>query len=226
MDSSETESYTSDKMISNTQQDPTLDELFSQLSEELHKTESSSTTAEQKDNFKSIEASIRNLPKLESNFGKTQPQAKQKSSGGKSAFVVKIHDPVAAASTAASTRKQAQETSGSQWFNMSRPEMTSSIKRDLQIIKQRQALDPKRHYKKDKWQIPKFFQMGTIVEGNTGYSNNRLSKRQQGTNLVEELLHDDTTKKYFKRKYHEIQQQKTSGKKSHYKKVKNDRKKY
>lgn len=104
-------------------------------------------------------------------------------------------------------------------------QLTPSIKRDLQIIKQRQALDPKRHYKKEKWQVPKFFQMGTIIESNTGYFN-KLTKKQQGTNLVEELLHDDNTKKYFKRKYHEIQQQKTSGKKSHYKKVKSDRKKF
>lgn len=61
---------------------------------------------------------------------------------------------------------------------MSRPELTSSIKRDLQIIKQRQALDPKRHYKKEKWQIPKYFQMGTIVEGNTGYYN-KLTKNKR-----------------------------------------------
>ncbi|CCG25488.1 35S rRNA processing protein [Candida orthopsilosis Co 90-125] len=203
MDSSETESYASDK-ISNTQ-DSSLDELFSQLSEELHK-------ETPKEDFKSIEASIRKLPKLESNFGNV-PQNKAK--------VVRIHDPVAAAAT---TKKQ-DDTSGSGWFNMSRPELTSSIKRDLQIIKQRQALDPKRHYKKEKWQIPKYFQMGTIVEGNTGYYN-KLTKKQKGTNLVEELLHDDNTKKYFKRKYHEIQQQKTSGKKSHYKKVRSDRKKF
>ena len=52
---------------------------------------------------------------------------------------------------------------------MKQPEMTPEIKRDLQIIKQRSALDPKRHYKKDKWEIPKFFQMGTIIEGNTEF---------------------------------------------------------
>ncbi|KAI5961311.1 fcf2 [Candida margitis] len=206
MDSSETESYSSDKMTNNSQ-DATLNELFAQLSEELHK-ETHPTQ-----DFKSIEASIKKLPKLQSNF-ENPPQSKDK--------VVRIHDPVTAATT---VKKQDDETSGSKWFNMSRPELTSTIKRDLQIIKQRQALDPKRHYKKEKWQIPKYFQMGTIIEGNTGYYN-KLTKKQQGTNLVEELLHDDATKKYFKRKYHEIQQQKTSGKKSHYKKVKNDRKKF
>jgi len=216
MDSSETESYSSDKIANNTQ-DTTLDELLSQLLEELHK---DPTTHSKNDDFKSIEASIKKLPKLESNFGKA-PNTETR----KDYKVARIHDPVSSAAASATSKNKQGETSGTKWFNMSRPELTPSIKRDLQIIKQRQALDPKRHYKKEKWQVPKFFQMGTIIESNTGYFN-KLTKKQQGTNLVEELLHDDNTKKYFKRKYHEIQQQKTSGKKSHYKKVKSDRKKF
>ncbi|KAI5968938.1 fcf2 [Candida theae] len=223
MDSSETESYTSDKVSSHSQHDATLDELFGQLSEELHKETSQKTAHEKQDDFKSIEASIRKLPKLESNFGNVPSTTS--SSNSKATKVVKIHDPVASAAASLKAKSTQTETSGSKWFNMSRPELTPAITRDLQIIKQRQALDPKRHYKKEKWDTPKFFQMGTIIEGNTGYYN-QLSRKQRGTNLVEELLHDDTTKKYFKRKYHEIQQAKTSGGKSHYKKVKNDRKRH
>lgn len=133
---------------------------------------------------------------------------------------IRIHDPVIP------PKKKTTETSDERWFNMKQPEMTPEIKRDLQIIKQRSALDPKRHYKKDKWEIPKFFQMGTIIEGNTEFYSSRLKRKERGKTMVEELLHDDTTKKYFKRKYHEIQQTKTSGRKGFYKKVKNARKKY
>ena len=68
--------------------------------------------------------------------------------------------------------------------------------------------------------------MGTIIEGNTEFYSSRLKRKERGKTMVEELLHDDTTKKYFKRKYHEIQQTKTSGRKGFYKKVKNARKKY
>ena len=81
---------------------------------------------------------------------------------------------------------------------MKQPEMTPEIKRDLQIIKQRSALDPKRHYKKDKWEIPKYFQMGTIIEGNTEFYSARLKKKERGKTMVEELLNDDNTKNILK----------------------------
>ena len=90
---------------------------------------------------------------------------------------------------------------------MKQPEMTPEIKR-FTNHKAKKCFRPKRHYKKDKWEIPKFFQMGTIIEGNTEFYSSRLKRKERGKTMVEELLHDDTTKKYFKRKYHEIQQTK------------------
>ncbi|KGQ87043.1 hypothetical protein MEO_03197 [Candida albicans P94015] len=179
-----------------------LDDLFADLKKE------SRSLPTVKD-FKSIEKSIQSLPRINANL-ETALQKKP----------IRIHDPVIP------PKKKTTETSDERWFNMKQPEMTPEIKRDLQIIKQRSALDPKRHYKKDKWEIPKFFQMGTIIEGNTEFYSSRLKRKERGKTMVEELLHDDTTKKYFKRKYHEIQQTKTSGRKGFYKKVKNARKKY
>lgn len=160
------------------------------------------------EDYRSIEKSIRNLPKIKENL---VLKSKKES--------IKIYDPIV-------VPKKQTETTDARWFNMKQPEMTPEIKRDLQIIKQRSALDPKRHYKKDKWEIPKYFQMGTIIEGNTEFYSARLKKKERGKTMVEELLNDDNTKKYFKRKYHEIQETKTSGRKGHYKKVKNARKKY
>ena len=179
-----------------------LDDLFADLKKE------SRSLPTVKD-FKSIEKSIQSLPRINANL-ETALQKKP----------IRIRDPVIP------PKKKTTETSDERWFNMKQPEMTPEIKRDLQIIKQRSALDPKRHYKKDKWEIPKFFQMGTIIEGNTEFYSSRLKRKERGKTMVEELLHDDTTKKYFKRKYHEIQQTKTSGRKGFYKKVKNARKKY
>ena len=179
-----------------------LDDLFADLKKE------SRSLPTVKD-FKSIEKSIQSLPRINANL-ETALQKKP----------IRIHDPVIP------PKKKTTETSDERWFNMKQPEVTPEIKRDLQIIKQRSALDPKRHYKKDKWEIPKFFQMGTIIEGNTEFYSSRLKRKERGKTMVEELLHDDTTKKYFKRKYHEIQQTKTSGRKGFYKKVKNARKKY
>lgn len=200
IETSETESFSERGHVPD--DTASLDDLFADLKKETR----SVPTVE---DFKSIEKSIQSLPRINANL-ETALQKKP----------IRIHDPVIP------PKKKTTETSDERWFNMKQPEMTPEIKRDLQIIKQRSALDPKRHYKKDKWEIPKFFQMGTIIEGNTEFYSSRLKRKERGKTMVEELLHDDTTKKYFKRKYHEIQQTKTSGRKGFYKKVKNARKKY
>ncbi|RLP64451.1 hypothetical protein L150_03199 [Candida albicans Ca529L] len=200
IETSETESFSERTHVPD--DTASLDDLFADLKKETR----SVPTVE---DFKSIEKSIQSLPRINANL-ETALQKKP----------IRIHDPVIP------PKKKTTETSDERWFNMKQPEMTPEIKRDLQIIKQRSALDPKRHYKKDKWEIPKFFQMGTIIEGNTEFYSSRLKRKERGKTMVEELLHDDTTKKYFKRKYHEIQQTKTSGRKGFYKKVKNARKKY
>ena len=200
IETSETESFSERAHVPD--DTASLDDLFADLKKETR----SVPTVE---DLKSIEKSIQSLPRINANL----ETALQKTP-------IRIHDPVIP------PKKKTTETSDERLFNMKQPEMTPEIKRDLQIIKQRSALDPKRHYKKDKWEIPKFFQMGTIIEGNTEFYSSRLKRKERGKTMVEELLHDDTTKKYFKRKYHEIQQTKTSGRKGFYKKVKNARKKY
>ena len=200
IETSETESFSERAHVPD--DTASLDDLFADLKKETR----SVPTVE---DLKSIEKSIQSLPRINANL-ETALQKKP----------IRIHDPVIP------PKKKTTETSDERLFNMKQPEMTPEIKRDLQIIKQRSALDPKRHYKKDKWEIPKFFQMGTIIEGNTEFYSSRLKRKERGKTMVEELLHDDTTKKYFKRKYHEIQQTKTSGRKGFYKKVKNARKKY
>ncbi|RCK64712.1 rRNA-processing protein fcf2 [Candida viswanathii] len=140
------------------------------FSEKFHREEDST--------LPSIEKSIKNLPKIKENLA---PKPKKE--------VIKIHDPILVPK-----KKTTAETTDARWFNMKQPEMTPEIKRDLQIIKQRSALDPKRHYKKEKWEIPKYFQMGTIIEGNTEFYSARLTKKERGKTMVEELLHDDNTK--------------------------------
>lgn len=185
-----------------------LSELFNELKETTEKAGQTENT----DEFTKLKNRVDNLPKITSNLEKTL-QTKTKD-------VVKINDPIVI-----KQKKQEETDSGKEWFNMKQPELTDSIKRDMLIIKNRSALDPKRHYKKEKWEIPKFFHMGTIIEGNTEFYT-RLNKKQRGKNLVDEILHDDDSQKYFKRRYNEIQQQKVSGGKNHFKKVKSMRKKF
>lgn len=216
---STTESIASDT-TPNVYQEMSLDNLFNQLKQEHQNSNDQANQQDEPiDEFTKLKTRVENLPKIQ---GELKPNDSNMTKSANS-DIVKIHDPIV---IKAKKSKDEPEDSGSQWFHMKQPEMTDSIKRDIAIIKQRSALDPKRHYKKEKWNTPKYFQMGTIIEGNTEYYSSRMNKRDRGKTLADEILHDNDSQKYFKRKYTEIQAQKTSGGKKHYKNIKNMRKKY
>jgi hypothetical protein len=113
-------------------------------------------------------------------------------------------------------------TAGLNWYNLPRTNLTPELKRDLQLLRMRDVLDPKRHYKKEgsKPQVPEFSQVGTIIEGPTEFFSARLLNRDRKRTLVEEVLAGENASHRFKSKYDEIQAAKTSGKKAHYKKMK------
>lgn len=107
------------------------------------------------------------------------------------------------------TKESKAVETGAGWYNMASPELTQEIKTDLRILAHRNYLNPKRFYKKEeqKKKLPKHFQIGKIVSGAHEY-HNRLTKKQQSKNLVEELNNDSYTKNYLKRKFTEIQSSK------------------
>ena len=76
--------------------------------------------------------------------------------------------------------------------------------------------------KKDKSaaKVPEFSQVGTIIEGPTEYFNGRLSNKERKQTFVEEVLARERSDGRFRAKYNDIQAAKTSGKKAHFKKMK------
>ncbi|CZT05093.1 hypothetical protein WAI453_005420 [Rhynchosporium graminicola] len=135
-----------------------------------------------------------------------------------------VEDPITIKKRAEEDKKA---SAGADWFNMPRTNLTPELKRDLQLLRMRDVLDPKRHYKKDnkKQQIPEFSQVGTIIQGPTEYFSLRLMNKDRKRTLVEEVLAGEKSSGRFKSKYNEIQEAKTSGKKAHYKKLRDSRKK-
>ncbi|CZT46416.1 probable FCF2 Essential nucleolar protein involved in the early steps of 35S rRNA processing [Rhynchosporium secalis] len=135
-----------------------------------------------------------------------------------------VEDPITIKKRAEEDKKA---SAGADWFNMPRTNLTPELKRDLQLLRMRDVLDPKRHYKKDnkKQQIPEFSQVGTIIQGPTEYFSSRLMNKDRKRTLVEEVLAGEKSSGRFKSKYNEIQEAKTSGKKAHYKKLRDSRKK-
>ncbi|KAI6716379.1 hypothetical protein JHW43_001157 [Diplocarpon mali] len=123
--------------------------------------------------------------------------------------------------------QEKKATAGADWFNMPRTNLTPELKRDLQLLRMRDVLDPKRHYKKDnrKQQIPEYSQVGTVIQGPTEYFSSRLMKKDRTRTLVEEVLAGEKASGRFKSKYKDIQDAKMSGKKAHYRKLRDARKK-
>lgn len=118
-------------------------------------------------------------------------------------------------------------TAGSQWFNMPKTELTPELRRDLQLLKMRSVLDPKRHYKKDnsKNDVPAFSQVGTIIEGATEFYSSRVNKKDRKQTILEEVIAQEQDSGRFKRKYDDISKSKSSGKKAFYKALKAKRSK-
>ena len=56
--------------------------------------------------------------------------------------------------------KERDSTKGKGWYDMKAPELTEETRRDLEVLQMRNALDPKRFYKKnDREGLPKYFQV-------------------------------------------------------------------
>ncbi|XRM44546.1 dTDP-fucopyranose mutase [Aspergillus tubingensis] len=109
-------------------------------------------------------------------------------------------------------------TAGSAWFDLPKTELTTELKRDLQLLRMRSVLDPKRHYKKEggKARPPQYSQVGTIIEGPTEFFSSRIAKRDRKKTFVEEALAAEQRNKRFEAKYKDIQSLKQSGKRSYY----------
>ncbi|KAM0789939.1 hypothetical protein ACM66B_006779 [Microbotryomycetes sp. NB124-2] len=107
------------------------------------------------------------------------------------------------------------KTAGPQWFDMPATEVTPEVKREIQAMRLRNALDPKRFYKgssKQDKKMPEFFQMGHVIESNQSASTGSPSIARKRT-FVEELVDDEQSKAYAKKKTSEIMAKHMSGRK-------------
>ncbi|CAI9776164.1 unnamed protein product [Fraxinus pennsylvanica] len=106
-------------------------------------------------------------------------------------------------------KKQIKDTAGKNWFDMPAPVLTPELKKDLQLLKLRSAIDPKRHYKKGDSKsktLPKYFQVGTVIESAEDFYTGRLTKKERKATLADELLSDHKLGIYRKRKVREIEE--------------------
>lgn len=129
---------------------------------------------------------------------------------------VLAHGAVAARPTAApavitkahrkAARGAAPDTAGKGWFNLAAPEMTAQVKADLEVLKNRRALDPRRFYKgKEEAKSRKYFAIGTVQEGWAEGVPGRMTRKERQGSLLGEVAADARLAAYAKRKYGEHQ---------------------
>ncbi|KAK0551752.1 dTDP-fucopyranose mutase [Tilletia horrida] len=93
-----------------------------------------------------------------------------------------------------------------------RSKTSSEIAREVQAIRLRNALDPKRFYRGARGDralaLPEFAQIGTIVADELRPRQNLSRAERSSTrgSVVEELLRDDTARDYASRKFGELQE--------------------
>ncbi|KAK2835558.1 hypothetical protein Q5P01_016042 [Channa striata] len=108
-------------------------------------------------------------------------------------------------------RVETQKSTGDGWFNMKAPEISQELKGDLQVLKMRGSLDPKRFYKKnDRDGFPKYFQVGTVVDSAVDFYHSRIPKKERKRTMVEELLADAEFRHNNKKKFQHIMMEKAA----------------
>ena len=105
-------------------------------------------------------------------------------------------------------KKKAPDLSaGKQWFGMMSCEVTDEIKADLQVIRNRTYLNPKKFYKKADASLgSSHIQVGTVIEGSAEFYSSRLTNKERRTTLTQEIMADPEIASYAKRKFTTIQQ--------------------
>ncbi|PHH49529.1 rRNA-processing protein fcf2 [Ceratocystis fimbriata CBS 114723] len=114
------------------------------------------------------------------------------------------------------TKTEKKDTAGSGWFDLPKTNLTPELKRDLQLLRLRNALNPKVHYKKQSWrsQVPRYSHVGEVIAGPTDFFSSRITKKERRNTFAQEVLAVEKSTGKFKAKYGEIQKVKTSGRKA------------
>ncbi|KAL1458671.1 hypothetical protein WDU94_008801 [Cyamophila willieti] len=94
------------------------------------------------------------------------------------------------------------------WYDLPAPELTQQRKQDLEVLKMRSVLDTKHFYKKNDLKVlPKYFQVGQVIESPADFYHSRIPNKQRKKTLVDELLADAEFKNKCKRKFKTIVQE-------------------
>eukprot|EP01084_Bolivina_argentea_P008662 16206_1 len=93
------------------------------------------------------------------------------------------------------------DNAGRKWFNMNAGKLTPANKLHFLMLKYRHMLY--RDYKPSKVKedfVPKYFEMGTIIEGPTEFYSSRLTRKQRRSSWANEYMSNPSTKEWLEEK--------------------------
>jgi hypothetical protein len=103
-------------------------------------------------------------------------------------------------------RASVPDTAGKSWFGLPATAITDEVKRDLRVLRLRSTFDTKTFYKKfDTTKFPKYFHLGTVVEGAADFYGGRMAKRDRKSSLAEEVMADPALALSRKRRFDKLQ---------------------
>ncbi|VDB91862.1 unnamed protein product [Peniophora sp. CBMAI 1063] len=115
-------------------------------------------------------------------------------------------------------KEMREKTAGKDWFDLPAPRAVDlpRLYREVEALRMRNQLDPKRFYRKDEGEgkgikgLPKHFAIGQIIPTSTPFGGNAatdLPRAERKRTLVDELVDDAETARYAKRKFLDLQGQ-------------------
>ncbi|KAG2433496.1 hypothetical protein HYH02_012614 [Chlamydomonas schloesseri] len=92
------------------------------------------------------------------------------------------------------------------WYKLPQTKITDEVKTELRLLRLRGAYDPKRFYKSfDETKFPKHFQIGTVLDNPTEFYSSRLTARERGASITQEVLADPAIAAARKKRYTKLQ---------------------
>lgn len=206
-----------------------------ELKLEEDETAAQKLTVKKHDTFEEIENKLKKLPKMQNSFDKLCYS--DKSNNNEKPFLT-LDDEIRDNKRKQQQGLQSKYLNGSSEFSNS---YNKELKRNLLLLKNRHALDPKRHYRKLNIDLKgdlSGYKVGTVLDDmfengkkggvlNSKYTNGSqtsayVTNIDKSNSILGNYLTDEPTGKYFKRKYYEIQESKSRyGKNKHLNKRKN-----
>lgn len=117
-----------------------------------------------------------------------------------------------------------QDTAGDQWFGLPKTDLTPEMKRNWQLLRMRNLLDPKQQKKPLRASVPKYSHLGEIISNPQDPHTAKITRKERKRTFLEEVMNNHSQSK-LRHRYAGIQKEKTSGKKASYQKFMAQRKK-